>query len=408
MMKRVRPSWLFARLAVQDLHRQPVRVVLLVLAVSVASGAALGSTLLRRSLDQSLSTALDRLGADAMVLPRATRANLTAALLTVEPTDQVIDEATAHEVAGLPGVAVAAPQQFIALPTAEGHGEDGLIVFDPARDFTVLPWLEQKLDRPLRRGDVIIGGRRPETVGGVAPLFGRTFPVYGKLALTGVGPFERSYFVTAETAEDIAAAAERQLGRPLFTPSLSRPSAVLVQLAPGATPERFRFSAARLPELQVVAGNGLVTSVRHAVATLLRGSLVFSLLLLVTTTILVAALYTGLLAERPHELGLLLAVGMRPGQVLRLLLAEAALTTGLGGVCGVLLGAGGLVAFRRSIGFIFERSRIPFELAGWQEIAIAGAASTLVCCAVGAIGALLPAWRASRREPYMLVRTEAA
>ena len=407
-MKPMRPAWLFARLAVQDLRRQPVRVLLLVVAVAVASGAAFGSALLRRSLDESLTITLDRLGADATVLPRATRVNITAALLTVEPTDQVIDEASARAVATLPGVEVAAPQQFVALPTADGHGEDGLIVFDPARDFTVLPWLERKLDRPLRRGDVIIGGRRPETVGGVAPLFGRTFPVYGKLGLTGVGPFERSYFVTAETAADIAAAAEVTLGRPLFAPSLSRPSAVLVRLAPGATPERFRFAAARLPELQVVAGNGLVTSVRHAVTTLLRSLVVFSLVLLLTTTILVAALYTGLLAERPHELGLLLAVGMRPAQVLRLLLAEAALTTGLGGVCGALLGAGGLIAFRRSIGFIFERSRVPFELPGWPEIVVTGVVSTLVCCAVGTIGALLPAVRASRREPYSLVRAEAS
>ncbi len=404
----MRPSSLFLRLAVQDLGHRPVRAALLALAVAAGGGAVFTATVLRRAIGESMGISLDRMGADLMVVPRETTVNLTPALLTAEPTDRTFSAATSERLARLPGVEAAAPQRHFALPSAGKHGDEDLVVFDPVRDFTVLPWLVETLDRPMRPGDVIVGGRRPEAVGGVVPLFNRTFPVYGKLALTGVGPFERSYFVSVETAAEIASAAQQATGRPILTSLPDRHSALLIRLKVGTRPEQFRFAAAGLPEVQVVAGNGLNTSVRHAIAILLRGLIALTALTLLTTALMVGVLYTGLLAERRRELGLLLAIGMRPGQVVRLILAEAALTTGLGGVCGVLLGAGGLMLFRRSLGFLFESYRVPFRLPPVPELAVAGVVGASLCCGVGIVGALLPAWRAGRREPYALVRGEGA
>jgi putative ABC transport system permease protein len=403
------PSSLFVRLAVQHLGHRPVRTALLALAVAVGGGAVFTGSVLRQAIQDSTGVSLNRLGADLMVVPRDTTVNLSAALLTVEPTPHTFDAATAEEVARLPGVQVAAPQRYFALPVAGGpHEEEGLIAFDPARDFTVLPWLEEKLDRPLRSGDVIVGGRRGEAVGGEVRLFGRAFPVYGRLALTGVGPFERSLFVSFETAADVAAAAREKTGRAVLDASPGRASAVLVRLRAGATPEQFRFAAARLPGVQVVAGNGLSTSVRQGISTVLGGAVLFTALGLLTTALMVGALYTGLLTERRRELGLLLAVGMRPGQMVRLILAEAALTTGLGGVCGVILGAAGLVLSQRSLGYYLATYQVPFALPPLRDLVGTGLVSAVLCCAVGLAGALLPAWRAGRREPYELVRGEGA
>jgi len=176
----------------------------------------------------------------------------------------------------------------------------------------------------------------------------------------------------------------------------------------GATPEQFRFAAARLPGVQVVAGNGLNTTVRQGMSVILNGSVLFTVLALLTTTLMVGAMYTGLLTERRRELGLLLAVGMRPGQLLRLTLAEAALTTSLGGACGVILGTAGLLLFQRSLGYYFEDNQVPFALPALSGLAVTGLVSVLLCCAVGVCGALLPAWRAGCREPYDLVRGEGA
>jgi putative ABC transport system permease protein len=129
-------------------------------------------------------------------------------------------------------------------------------------------------------------------------------------------------------------------------------------------------------------------------------------LTLLITALMVGAIYTGLLTERRRELGLLLAVGMRPLQVVRLILSEAALTTGIGGICGVVLATAGMLLFQRSMGYYFESYQVPFVLPSLRELILTGLLSILSCCGVGLVGALAPAWGASRREPYELVRGE--
>ncbi len=61
----------------------------------------------------------------------------------------------------------------------------------------------------------------------------------------------------------------------------------------------------------------------------------------IANTVLMSAL------ERTREFGVLLALGMRPSQLMALLMAEAALIGALGGVLGVLLGAIGTYPFVR-------------------------------------------------------------
>ncbi|AGA25846.1 ABC transporter permease [Singulisphaera acidiphila] len=404
-----RDARLFFRLAIQGLGHRPVRAALLALAVAVGGASVFTATVLCRAIQVSMGTSLDRLGADLMVVPKATTVNLTTALLTVEPTEATIDPATIAALTALPGVDVAAPQRYFGLPSADSShgGHEDLIAFDPVRDFTVRPWLIDSLGRPLRRNDLIVGGRRPESLGSTVKLFNRDFTVYGRLALTGVGSFERAYFASFETVSEVAVAAQKFTGHEFATGlDTDRATALLVRLKVGATPEQFRFAAARRPEVQVVAGNGLSTSVRQALLLVLGGSVLFSSLILLTMALMVGALYTGLLNERRRELGLLLAVGMRPLQVVRLILAEAALTTGLGGISGVVLGAGGLVLFERSIGYQFQQYKIPFVLPGPAALIVMGGVSIVLCSAVGVAGAVFPAWCAGRAEPYALIRGE--
>src|SRR5262245_38839875 len=98
------PPSLFLRLAVQQLGHRPGRMALLVLAVAVGGGAVFRVAVLRHVVQTGMVTSLDRMGADLIVVPRKTTVNLSAALLTVEPTEHTLSPATAEAVAGLPGV----------------------------------------------------------------------------------------------------------------------------------------------------------------------------------------------------------------------------------------------------------------------------------------------------------------
>ena len=72
-------------------------------------------------------------------------------------------------------------------------------------------------------------------------------------------------------------------------------------------------------------------------------------------------LFSAIVQERYREVGLLRAMGARPNQVMTIILGEAAITTGLGGLAGVAFGAILLLAFARSLGFYFGLLGIPFS-----------------------------------------------
>ena len=49
---------------------------------------------------------------------------------------------------------------------------------------------------------------------------------------------------------------------------------------------------------------------------------------------------------------------------------------------------------------------MPFLWLDLPRMAAAAVGAMLLACLIGALGALYPAWRASRRDPYDLVRGE--
>jgi putative ABC transport system permease protein len=394
---------LYLRLALQNLGRRRLRTILLVLAVAIGSGAVFGALTLLYGIQRSMNAGFRRLGADLLVVPDATMVNLTAALLTVQPTMETLDARLADELARLPGVARVAPQTLLRIPNSGGEhgGSVDVIAFDLARDFTVLPWLATDSGGRLRRGEVLLGGRREERVGDSIPMCGAQLVASGRLDATGVGPLDRGLFVTYETADDLARACRGRVG---YDPG--RISALLILLTDGATPERVRFAVAQRPGLKVVSGGSLVTSIRQGASSLLGGVLVLALVFLLIVVLLVGLLYSAIVAERSREIGVLLALGIRGQHVIQMFLAEASVTTGLGGSLGVAVGVGLLLAFRRSVGYAFEMSRVRFV---WPEptmIAAIALGCALLSTAIGLLGAAVPAWRAGRREPYGLIRGE--
>lgn len=398
---------LFCRLAVQNLGRRPRRTLILIMAVAVGAAALFSVHILCQAMQNSLGLGLDRMGADFLIVPRDSRVNLTAALLTVEPNNETFDRPILEKVSLLPCVDRVAPQRYYSFPwPGSEHGLVDLIAFEPERDFTVLPWLQEKLERPLQDGDLIVGGRRGEEIGSEVTLYGQRHVIYGKLSLTAVGPFERSLFTSFKTALAMVESARSVTGREISRDSPDRISGALVRLAKGATPEQFRFAVSRLTGIQVVAGNGLNTAVRMGLFTILGGLAVFSALTLLTTALLIGAIYNGLLGERKQEMGLFLAMGMRPWQLIGLILVEASFTTGLGGILGVLLGSTALVWFRRSLGFALQAHQMHFSLPPLSQMVLTGVVGVLLSSAIGLLGALLPAIGVSTGEPYDLIREE--
>ncbi|MGO9614260.1 MAG: ABC transporter permease [Dissulfurispiraceae bacterium] len=98
--------------------------------------------------------------------------------------------------------------------------------------------------------------------------------------------------------------------------------------------------------------------------------------------------------ERTREIGLRMAVGAEPGDILRQFLSEAVVLCLLGGTMGIILG--------RSSSYIITK------VLHWPTAASVGAIITavVVAASVGVIFGFYPAWKASRLNPIEALRYE--
>jgi putative ABC transport system permease protein len=263
---------------------------------------------------------------------------------------------------------------------------------------------------------VIAGSRAAGRLGDQLNVCGKPLGLDGRLGNTGVGPFDDSYFVSFDTLAAIVAfcrsagpirgASHSGSACPVDLPP-GRVSALLLQLSPGASVQDIKFAIAQLPDVRVVEGDTVLTSSRQALSSLLIGVAVFTAVQMIALLIVVSLLFSAILRERYREIGLLRAMGARPGQIMTIILAEAAIITGLGSLAGLVCGAALLVIFARSLGFYFGLLGIPFS---WPPAVVleTGAVAALTFSALlGLVGAFLPAWRVRRMAPDALIRAEA-
>jgi putative ABC transport system permease protein len=401
--------FLLTRLALQNLGRRTGRTALLLLAIAICAGAIFTGVVLLRSIEGSMAVGFTRLGADMLVVPQETLTNITAALLTAEPTELTLDKAVLGRLSGLKGIRRVAPQ-LVFRTEASGYGPADepvdIIAFDPARDLTVQPWIDSRLDRPLRAGDVIIGGRREEPLGSEIIVFGRPLIVYGKLGKSAVGTHERGLFIAFSTLDDLRTVMQEICGKkaPLEADKLS---GVLIELAPGATGQQVRFGIlANLPDVKVVSNESMLTSIRQGLAVLLDGMLGLMVVMFASTALMVGVLFSAIITERRRELGLLKAIGARRSQIVGMLLAEAALATAVGGLMGCVLGVLLLRIFEHSLVYYLDSVGVPFAWLDGTSIILIALSCILAAAAIGAAGAFYPAWRASRAQAYDLIRSE--
>src|SRR5215471_371089 len=179
MRSRKSDAWLLVRLAAQNLSRRRLRLLLLSLSVALAVGVGLASVVLGWSIRDGVSTNFSRMGADMIVVPRNTLVNITASLLTVQPTGESMEASMAGRLASIPGVARVAPQRLVSA-IVEGQ-EYRLIAFNPETDFTVTNWQAGHRNPPAET-DLLAGGSMPGREGETVSVCGQPMRVQGRLS----------------------------------------------------------------------------------------------------------------------------------------------------------------------------------------------------------------------------------
>lgn len=102
--------------------------------------------------------------------------------------------------------------------------------------------------------------------------------------------------------------------------------------------------------------------------------------------------------ERTREIGVLRAVGWRRRRIIMMVVQESLLLSGIGGILGILMGVGlvELVARLPGVGGLLAGAYRPSLFIQ----------AMVVSLALGTVGGLYPAWRASRLSPMEALRYE--
>ncbi len=392
----MRPASLL-RLALRNVSGSPLRSWLIGLCAFVIAGFLLSTVLVARGAQDSLHLALERLGADIVVVPRGAESGMEGALLMGTPARAWMPGAYAARIAAVPGVAAASPQLYLeSLADASCCSASSMFVlaYDPRTDFTVTPWLRDRLGTRSGLGQAVGGASVFVPPGGLR-LYGYHLDLRGNLEPTGTN-LDQSLFVTFETAYDMARLSSSRAERPLVIPK-GKISAVMVKLQRGADARMAAWNIMKAaPGTTPVMGPALFGAYRTQIDGLLRGLLLILTMTLALALLLLALVYSMAAHERRRQMGVLRALGATRSTVLLAFLTEAGILALVGGVAGAALAATGVFLFR---GLLVQSLGFPFLFPAADSLAALIAGGLLLAFAVVALAAFLPALRVSRQDP---------
>jgi putative ABC transport system permease protein len=320
-------------------------------------------------------------------------------------------------------------EQLAALPTIEGVAAVAPIVVFPLGDapaplpFTLTPlvfgadltvlWQNHAVPPPrIAEGrripdptghEVVIGSQVARSLnaklGSTITVRGRDFVVGGILEPTFTGP-DSFVFMPFATAEQLLVESEPFVRRLALVPGskvLPVATAAAVLWRPGEDPEvvaaRIRE---RVPGISALSPAEAQTQIDRALVfmrSLVLGSAVVALLV---ASLAVANTMVTAVVERRREIGLRRVVGATRGQVIRLLVAEAALMGAIGAVFGTASGS----AVALALNVVTERLGAPVFLVTGRLVA----AAILLPAVLSGVAGLVPARRAARLPPAEALR----
>jgi putative ABC transport system permease protein len=392
------------KLAWKNLTGSAFRSVVVALCALLVAGFTLATTLILRGAETSLRLALERLGADIVVVPNGAATKVESALLMGIPAEMWMPADTLDQIAALPGVAAVSPQLYLS--TLEDAAcctvpNMFLVAYEPSSDFTIQPWLQKKIGESLKLGEVVGGNYifTPEGSQNIL-LYGYRVTLKANMEATGTG-LDQSMFFTFDTAQDIARISQTMAVSPLEIPQ-DMISAVMVKLAPGFNTRDVAVEILkRMPDVTPLESPNMFQAYRKQITGLLRTNVLILGITWALSVALISLVFSMAANERRRELGVLRALGATRQIVIRSLLTEAAVLAATGGLIGVLAAAVVIYLSRR---LIVDAIGIPFLFPDAPVLLLQVAAGLGLALLSVTVAAFIPAYRISRMDPAMAMR----
>jgi len=350
-------------------------------------------------VQDGLALTNERLGADIIVLPNSADSDSLKTLFTGNPENVYMAKEIETQIKTFEGVEKTTPQFFTATIPGAGccsFSESLRIVgIDQSSDFILKPWFEKYSVNSMADDEVIIGGDIENIVGNKVSILAQPFKIVGTLYDTGSG-MDSTIFMNIDRARLLAS--EKF---PASSWNGSAPenlvSSILIKTSEGANVELIagRINSANLG-VKAVSTTSSISSVKDQLKSVSKVILFLWFALLLISILALTGRFNSLAKERKKEIGFLRAMGIQKSGIFKLLISEAWIIAGIGGLAGSILG---VIMVKPALTVIEEAMVIPrgeWSLTGpVVNVAIGLAASLLL----GLLAAAYPAWKSSSLVP---------
>jgi putative ABC transport system permease protein len=364
----------------------------------------------------SFDVGVSRMGADLLVVPAPYAVHVqgkqmspasAGTIIRVEPSTIRFNSTVMDKIARVPDVADFSAQLFVASVRIPGQADPADVYgIDPVTDFTVRPWLQERLKAPLGPGQAIIGSAVPGDVSSQITVGVRPYTIAGRLNPTN-SAVDRSVFVTLDDAYTLAA-----------IPGILSPSdpeirkntvnGFLVRAEPGSDPE---LVGARIQQpfsyeyLRVMQRHFTLTSASQAAQGLPGLLKIVSLVVVLAAMPLIALISAMVANERQREIGLLISMGAQRRLIFVIVMAESLILAFAGGVIGTVSSLTALFLLNDH-GVLSSTFHSAFVTPGADQVGMMAATALGIVIIIGTVASFWPAYRSSRLDPFNAIRMD--
>ena len=394
-------------MAVQNLKSKKFRTIFMMFFVMLMSATVFFSTILMKNLKQGIKSTTERAGADIIVVPNEGTEDIRDSLFAGTPCSVFFDKSWKEAVGKVEGVERVSSQLYVGtLSTSCCDLPVQMIAFDPKTDFVVQPWLKDQNVVKLKKGQVLVGDRVEAEPGEKIQFYSTEFEVAGKLEKTGMG-YDGSVFMTFDTLYELKNSKTARSTLPMEDIE-NKVSMLMVDIDDDI--EDVDLIHLRLDIAQcgpkgekMYAGttDELLSGISDQVKQLSGYGNVLIYISLISTALALISIFVLTINERKYEFGVLYALGAKKSQMRNIILSEALIISGIGGVTGTFLTYGIVAAFKDVISIKLD---VPYlDVSMVQTMPIAG-----ICIAIalgtGIVAAVCSVYQIGKGEVYRLLR----
>ena len=394
-------------MAVQNLKSKKFRTIFMMFFVMLMSATVFFSTILMKNLKQGIKSTTERAGADIIVVPNEGTEDIRDSLFAGTPCSVFFDKSWKEAVGKVEGVERVSSQLYVGtLSTSCCDLPVQMIAFDPKTDFVVQPWLKDQNVVKLKKGQVLVGDRVEAEPGEKIQFYSTEFEVAGKLEKTGMG-YDGSVFMTFDTLYELK---NSKTARPTLPMEDIENKVSMLMVDIDDDIEDVDLIHLRLDIAQcgpkgekMYAGttDELLSGISDQVKQLSGYGNVLIYISLISTALALISIFVLTINERKYEFGVLYALGAKKSQMRNIILSEALIISGIGGVTGTFLTYGIVAAFKDVISIKLD---VPYlDVSMVQTMPIAG-----ICIAIalgtGIVAAVCSVYQIGKGEVYRLLR----